>query len=484
MMLLITSFIAVLASWSLLRVVMQRTVLAPSAIEAPRLDSLYFEMRTGLIIAAGTRIAQLLGYACAADCLARFDRAAHFKNASLVQLIGGDMSPAALVLQTAQGEALAGDLRIRVIAGVEAVEVQAATKVERRARALKPLAASGAVLPVPRPSDPGPLFSVLAASHARDSIETYHAVFDRETLRLQPSPDFCSRMGFPVDNRGLSMVLWRRCLDPDDRERVLQGLTGQSIDETIFCRVATLAGELLFLRLVVIALPDSWSNPLVGRNGDRGAGLLKIQVDQQALPSEPGSTVRRHEGAPVDAVALQDDKAHPEQQGLSAQSTDELAILDDEMKLAVHGQSLPALESEAHDCNAENIGEVSVGQVLLIEDDRMVRQALLPILSEARLSVTSASSLGRAINLWQSGAYDLVITDRNLGGDSILPLLDEMAYEQSTVPVLLMTAAPFDHPAVHTTLAKPFDLAAFQVFLEVGLSAMQADKAGKLGLAP
>ncbi|MBT5053953.1 MAG: hypothetical protein HOM69_12075, partial [Gammaproteobacteria bacterium] len=67
MMLLITSFIAVLASWSLLRVVMQRTVLAPSAIEAPRLDSLYFEMRTGLIIAAGTRIAQLLGYACAAD---------------------------------------------------------------------------------------------------------------------------------------------------------------------------------------------------------------------------------------------------------------------------------------------------------------------------------------------------------------------------------------------------------------------------------
>lgn len=484
MMLLITSFIAVLASWSLLRVVMQRTVLAPSPIEAPRLDSLYFEMRTGLIIAAGTRISQLLGYACAADCLARFDRAAHFKNASLVQLIGGEMSPAALLLQTAQGEALAEDLRIRVIAGVEAVEIQAATKVERRARALKPSAASGAVLPTPRPLDPGPLFSVLAASHAGDSIETYHAVFDRKTLRLQPSPGLCSRMGFTVDNRRLSRVLWRRCLDPEDHQRVLQCLTGQSVDEAILCRAATLAGELLFLRLEVIALPDSWSNLLVGRNGDRDAALLKIQVDQQTPQSEPGLPVPRHEGAPVDAVASQGDNARLEQQGLSAQSSDELAILGDEMKLAAQGQSLPALKSEALDCNAENIGQVSAGQVLLIEDDQVVRQALLPILSEARLSVTSSSSLRRAINLWQSGAYDLVITDRNLGGDSILPLLDEMAYEESTVPVLLMTAAPFDHSAVHTTLAKPFGLAAFQVFLKVGLDAMQADKARKLGLAP
>ena len=135
-MFLLTSFIAALALWSLGRIVMQRAAIAPNPIQAPGPDSLYFEMRTGLILAAGDHISQLLGYRRAADCLAQFDGAAHFKNASLVQLISGAVNPEALVLQTAQGQALPGALRIRVIEGVEAVEVQAATKVERRARVL------------------------------------------------------------------------------------------------------------------------------------------------------------------------------------------------------------------------------------------------------------------------------------------------------------------------------------------------------------
>ena len=145
---------------------------------------------------------------------------------------------------------------------------------------------------------------------------------------------------------------------------------------------------------------------------------------------------------------------------------------------------LPALASLALDRDAENKDQGSAGRVLLIEDDPVVRQALLPVLSEAGLSVTTAASLSRAINLWQKGAFDLVITDRNLGRDSILPFLDEMAHEGSTVPVLLMTADPFDHAAVHTTLAKPFDLAAFQGFLEAGLDAMHAAHKQRLGVAP
>ena len=154
-MFLLTSFIAALALWSLVRIVMQRAAIALSPIQAPGPDSLYFEMRTGLILAAGAHISQLLGYRRAADCLAQFDGAAHFKNASLVQLISGAVKPEALVLQTAQGQTLPGDLRIRVIEGVEAVEVQAATKVERRARVLTPSDASRPVSPIPIPLAPG-----------------------------------------------------------------------------------------------------------------------------------------------------------------------------------------------------------------------------------------------------------------------------------------------------------------------------------------
>ena len=163
-MFLLTSFIAALALWSLVRIVMQRAAIALSPIQAPGPDSLYFEMRTGLILAAGAHISQLLGYRRAADCLAQFDGAAHFKNASLVQLISGAVNPEALVLQTAQGQTLPGDLRIRVIEGVEAVEVQAATKVERRARVLTP---SDTSRPASANPDPDPIGARTALFCAR-----------------------------------------------------------------------------------------------------------------------------------------------------------------------------------------------------------------------------------------------------------------------------------------------------------------------------
>ena len=482
-MFLLTSFIAALALWSLVGIVMQRAAIALSPIQAPGPDSLYFEMRTGLILAAGDHISQLLGYRRAADCLAQFDGAAHFKNASLVQLISGAVKPEALVLQTAQGDALPGALRIRVIEGVEAVEVQAATKVERRARVLTPSDASRPALPIPIPLAPGPIFSVLAASHAGDSIETYHAVFDRKSLRLQPSPDLNRRMGFPVNNRWLSSALWQKCLDPDDHDRVLQCLRGQVVDD-VTCRVATLAGELLFLRLTVIALPDALGSLTAGANAGCGAGLLKIQLDQQTGQAEGSLTPQRRQYAPVGPPASRVDKARSGRAGTDAASLDGVALTDDELKGVGQARPLPALASLALDRDAENKDQGSAGRVLLIEDDPVVRQALLPVLSESGLSVTTAASLSRAINLWQKGAFDLVITDRNLGRDSILPLLDEMAHEGSTVPVLLMTADPFDHAAVHTTLAKPFDLAAFQDFLEAGLDAMHAAYKQRLGVAP
>ncbi len=482
-MFLLTSLIAALALWSLGRIVMQRAAIAPNPIQAPGPDSLYFEMRTGLIIAAGDHISQLLGYRRAVDCLAQFDGAAHFKNASLVQLISGAVNPEALVLQTAQGQALPGAFRIRVIEGIEAVEVQAATKVERRARVLHPLGTARPVSPIASPLAPESLFSVLAASHAGDAIETYHAVFDRTTLRLQPSPDLNRRMRFPVNNRWLSSALWQQCLDPDDHERVLQCLRGQVVDD-VTCRVATLAGELLFLRLTVIALPDAWASLAAGENAGCGAGLLKIQVDQQASQAEERRTAQRRQGAPVDAAASQADNALSGRPGTDAVSLDGVALTDDELKGVGQARPLPALESLALGRISENKDQGSAGRVLLIEDDPVVRQALLPGLSEAGLSVTTAASLSRAINLWQKGAFDLVITDRNLGRDSILPFLDEMACEGSTVPVLLMTADPFDHAAVHTTLAKPFDLAAFQSFLEAGLDAMHAAHKQRLGVAP
>ena len=120
-------------------------------------------------------------------------------------------------------------------------------------------------------------------------------------------------------------------------------------------------------------------------------------------------------------------------------------------------------------------------RLLLVEDDPMVQQALLPILSETGLSITTASSLSEARRYWHNGTFDLVITDRNLGNDSILPFLDELASAGSKIPVLLMTAEPTDHPAVQKTLVKPFSLVAFQRFLDEGLQAMPAIRVAPKG---
>ena len=111
------------------------------------------------------------------------------------------------MLQTVQGRAFLGDLRIRVIEGAEAVEVQTAPKVERRVRALKPSVISRRLAPIPSPFAPRQLFSVLVGSHACDSIETYYVVYGHGTLRLQPNPDLNHRVGFPADKRWLSLFL-------------------------------------------------------------------------------------------------------------------------------------------------------------------------------------------------------------------------------------------------------------------------------------
>ena len=466
MILLLTSVGAVLALWAVARAVRKHPVMAANHLQAPGPDSLYFEMTTGTIVAAGARVSNLLGYGSARDCLEQFNQAKHFKNASLVQLVSGQLAAGQLVLQDVQGHALTDDLRVEVFQGATGFEVQAAVKAERRASAVKPSSGESFAAPDRHsmlPAELAALFSVLAASHAGEPVATYHALFDPVTARLQPSPELCLRMGFRATNRGLTAALWRRCLVPGVYEDLLRYLKQQPLDEPILCPVSTVTGELLCLRVMVLTLPEPWASAYGGASGNRRTCLLKIQVgphwDQAGALSAPDTVAQRSNDAVIEMAP------------------DGVASEHGSADTASDAKRLTRVESDDAGVNVLKAASGSAGRLLLIEDNEMMRSALLPMLLEAGLRVTTAASLREAIHCWQPGRFDLVITDRNLGEDSILPLLDKMAAVGSLHPVLLITADPFEHPAVYATLAKPFALAAFQPFLDAGIKAMHSMKA-------
>jgi CheY-like chemotaxis protein len=217
------------------------------------------------------------------------------------------------------------------------------------------------------------------------------------------------------------------------------------------------------LRVMVLTLPEPWASAYGGASGNRRTCLLKIQVgphwDQAGALSAPDTVAQRSNDAVIEMAP------------------DGVASEHGSADTASDAKRLTRLESDDAGVNVLKAASGSAGRLLLIEDNEMMRSALLPMLLEAGLRVTTAASLREAIHCWQPGRFDLVITDRNLGEDSILPLLDKMAAVGSLHPVLLMTADPFEHPAVYATLAKPFALAAFQPFLDAGIKAMHSMKA-------
>jgi two-component system response regulator FlrC len=83
---------------------------------------------------------------------------------------------------------------------------------------------------------------------------------------------------------------------------------------------------------------------------------------------------------------------------------------------------------------------MAVSQVLVVEDDQALQEAIVDTLELAGCEVIAASSGEQAMQLLAANTMDMVITDVNMGGMDGHELLANIKQQQPFLPVLLITA--------------------------------------------
>jgi len=117
-----------------------------------------------------------------------------------------------------------------------------------------------------------------------------------------------------------------------------------------------------------------------------------------------------------------------------------------------------------------------VASILVLDDERSIREMLEVYLGRQGHSVTCASSLSDALVLLRGKPFDLVLTDLRLGKDTGLSLLQECKGAGFACEVIIMTAFSTVETAVQAMKAgaydyvqKPFDLDELKLLLDRAL---------------
>ncbi|HEV8463137.1 MAG TPA: HD domain-containing phosphohydrolase [Gaiellaceae bacterium] len=82
-----------------------------------------------------------------------------------------------------------------------------------------------------------------------------------------------------------------------------------------------------------------------------------------------------------------------------------------------------------------------MSSILVIDDEAIVRMLVVEILESAGHSVVDADSAERALQLLDSGEFDLIVSDVIMPGLSGLELLQRVQAQRASLPVILVTGA-------------------------------------------
>ncbi len=123
-------------------------------------------------------------------------------------------------------------------------------------------------------------------------------------------------------------------------------------------------------------------------------------------------------------------------------------------------ETTPAAEDQA----ARPRAEAEPAHLLVVDDDARLRALLQRFLAEQGFRVTAAADAAAARRALANFAFDLVVLDVMMPGESGVELTDSLRREGIEVPILMLTArgAPDDRVAgleagADDYLAKPFD---------------------------
>ncbi|MBX5481716.1 MAG: response regulator [Myxococcaceae bacterium] len=81
-------------------------------------------------------------------------------------------------------------------------------------------------------------------------------------------------------------------------------------------------------------------------------------------------------------------------------------------------------------------------RILVIDDDESVRKLVWAVLHREGHEIVQAGSGKAGLAALEAGAFDVVLTDKNLGDISGLELIARIRTSHPTLPVVLMTGAP------------------------------------------
>lgn len=120
---------------------------------------------------------------------------------------------------------------------------------------------------------------------------------------------------------------------------------------------------------------------------------------------------------------------------------------------------------------------MSDARILVLEDDRTIREAVSEALSRRGHRVDVAETIEAFRELLQAGPASLALMDRHVRGSDALDLVTEVRAAQPALPVLMMSsdATPEAVSAalargVRSFLAKPFALSTLVATVEEALA--------------
>ena len=122
-----------------------------------------------------------------------------------------------------------------------------------------------------------------------------------------------------------------------------------------------------------------------------------------------------------------------------------------------------------------------VGSILIIDDEADVRELVADVLAGLGHSVTVAGGGREGLARFETGRYDLVLTDLGMPDFNGWDVARAVKASRPDVPVLLLTgwadaASPADVPRVEGIIKKPFDLKQLAAAVSQALAASDAGR--------
>ena len=122
----------------------------------------------------------------------------------------------------------------------------------------------------------------------------------------------------------------------------------------------------------------------------------------------------------------------------------------------------------------------SVKSILVVDDDKDIREFLISFLTDLNYKVIEASSAEEAIEKFNALGADLVISDMVMGEMGGLDLLDKLYAIDEEIAFLLITGYPSIDTAVKAIkkgafdyITKPFNIADMQIRIEKALETQE-----------